>query len=155
MGVAQCVRHLAGDLNRFLERQLLLAIQSGAQCFSIDEGHHVIQKAGGFSRVVEGQDVWVREARRDFDLAEEPLRTERGSELGLQHLDGDLAMVLQVLGEIDRRHPAAAQLSLDQVTVGECRLERREHVRHAAARSWVWLNHRTRPESGPAPTRYN
>src|SRR5213079_2920177 len=112
-------------------------------------------KAGGFSRVVEGQDVWVREARRDFDLAEEPLRTERGSELGLQHLDGDLAMVLQVLGEIDRRHPAAAQLSLDQVTVGECRLERREHVRHAAARSWVWLNHRTRPESGPAPTRYN
>ncbi len=39
--------------------------------------------------------------------------------LGPQHFHGHLALVLQVLGEVDRRHTAGAEFPLDFVAVGE------------------------------------
>ena len=59
----------------------------------------------------------------DLDLGEEPLGAEHGGELGLEDLDGDLAVVLEVVGEIDRRHAALAELALDAVAVGQGGLE--------------------------------
>jgi hypothetical protein len=53
-----------------------------------------------------------------FDLAQEPFGTERGSELGVEHLDGDLAAVFQILGQKDGSHPAPAEFALDGVAVG-------------------------------------
>ncbi len=55
----------------------------------------------------------------DLDLAIEPLWSERRGELGSEHLDGHLAAVLQIIGEVDRRHSPATQLALDGVTAGE------------------------------------
>ncbi len=55
-----------------------------------------------------------------LDLAHEALDTEACSELGTKHLDRYLAAVLQALGEVDRRHPAAAQLALDRVSTLQC-----------------------------------
>src|SRR5439155_27252232 len=52
-------------------------------------------------------------------------------EFGLQHLDGDPAMMLEVLSEIDRRHPPAAELTLDRVAGGEGGLQAGEKVGHA------------------------
>jgi len=75
----------------------------------------------------------VREAGCDFDLLEKPLRAERRGELRLQHLDGDFAMVLQVLGEVDRRHPPAAELALDCVAVGEGGLQTIEQIGQVGA----------------------
>ena len=40
-------------------------------------------------------------------------------ELGVEDLDGDLAAVLQVLGEVDGGHAALAELALDAVAVAE------------------------------------
>ena len=57
--------------------------------------------------------------RGDLDLPQEPSGAERGGELGPQHLDRDLAVVLEVLGEIDGGHAALAELALDAVAVGE------------------------------------
>ena len=54
-----------------------------------------------------------------LDLAQEPLGADDGGELGPQHLDGDLAAVLEVVGEVDRRHAALAELALDAVAVGD------------------------------------
>ena len=54
-----------------------------------------------------------------LDLAEEALGAERRRQLGPQHLDGDLAVVLEVLGEIDRGHAALAELALDAVAIAE------------------------------------
>ena len=51
-------------------------------------------------------------------------------EFGPQHLDGDLAVVLQVLGEVDRGHAARANLPLDGVAVGEGGGEAGELVGH-------------------------
>ncbi|MEE9180010.1 MAG: hypothetical protein V3U22_03875, partial [Vicinamibacteria bacterium] len=36
-----------------------------------------------------------------------------------ENLEGDLALVLQVLGEIDRRHPTATKFTFDAVAVGK------------------------------------
>ena len=49
----------------------------------------------------------------------EPLGAEHGGELGLEDLERDLAVVLEVLGEVDGGHAALAQLALDAVAVGE------------------------------------
>ena len=65
----------------------------------------------------------------DLDLAMEPLGAQRGGEFLAQHLQRDLAVVLQVLGEIDRGHPARTQLPLDRVAVSERVLQPCEWIR--------------------------
>ena len=71
------------------------------------------------------------ERRGGLDLLDEPLGAEHGGELGLQDLDRDLAVVLEVLGQVDRGHPALAELALDPVAVGEGRGEASRNWRHA------------------------
>ena len=51
--------------------------------------------------------------------AQEPLAAERGAEVGVQHLDGDVAVVPEVVREIHGRHAARAELALDAIAVGE------------------------------------
>ncbi len=67
------------------------------------------------------------------NFAKEALGPERRSDLRAQHLDGDLAMVLEILGEKYERHPTPPQLAFDRVAVGECCLELGEEVGHARA----------------------
>ena len=61
----------------------------------------------------------MRELGRDLDLAQEPLGAEGDGELGSQHLERHGAAELAVVGEVDRGHPALAQLALDRVAIGE------------------------------------
>ena len=56
-----------------------------------------------------------------LDLAQEALGADHGGEIGSQHLDGDLATVPEVVGEIDGGHAPLAELPLDTVAVGEGR----------------------------------
>ena len=55
----------------------------------------------------------------DLDLGQEPLGAEHGGQLGAQHLERDLAVVPQVVREVDGGHAARAELALDAVAVGE------------------------------------
>ena len=55
----------------------------------------------------------------DVDLAEEPLGAQRRGELGPQDLERDLAVVLEVVGEVDGGHAALAELALDAVAAAE------------------------------------
>ena len=59
----------------------------------------------------------------DLDLGEEAVAADDGGELGVEDLDGDLAAVLQVLGEVDGGHAALAQLALETIAVGQGSLE--------------------------------
>ena len=54
-----------------------------------------------------------------LDLAEEALAADCGGQFGPQDLDRDLAIVLEILGEVDGGHAARAELALDAVAVGE------------------------------------
>ena len=60
---------------------------------------------------------------RELDLPFESLGAERGGELGEEHLERHPAVVLQVVGKVDGRHPAAAQLALEAVPFGKGRTE--------------------------------
>src|SRR5438132_12985062 len=59
----------------------------------------------------------------DMDLLEKSLGAEHRGEIRAQHLEGHVAIVLQVPGEIDRGHPAGAELALDRITARESRGE--------------------------------
>ena len=61
-----------------------------------------------------------------------PLGAEHGGKLGAQDLEGDLALVLEILGQVDGGHAALAQLALDAVAVGEGGEKARRHVCHGS-----------------------
>ena len=94
-----------------------------AQRLAIDVRHHVIEVSAGVARVEHGEHVRVLQLRRDPDLAQKALAAERGREIGTQHLDCDLALVLQIAREVDRCHAAGAEFALDVVAAGECVLK--------------------------------
>ncbi len=68
----------------------------------------------------------------ELDLREEALGAQHRGELRVEHLDGHLAVVPDVLGEIHRGHAARAQLPLDPVAVGQRRGEAGRRPRHGA-----------------------
>jgi hypothetical protein len=76
VGVAERLRHIGGDPDRFLHRELDLAPEPVAEALALDVGHHVIEEAVGLARVVERQDVWMLQAGGDLHFPEEPLGAE-------------------------------------------------------------------------------
>ena len=118
VGKAQRVGDFAGDLQRVVQGQLLLALQPVAQRLPLHVRHHVVQQTDRRARVVEGQDVRVGELSRDLDLAEEPLAADHCSELGPQHLYCHGAVMLPVLGVKHDSHAPVAELALDGVAFG-------------------------------------
>ena len=94
-------------------------MQAVAERLAVDERHDVVRRAINLARVDQPQDVWVLQVGDGLDLAQEPLGADHRGELRPEDLDGDLAIVLQVLGEIHRGHAAGAQLPLDPVAVGQ------------------------------------
>ena len=70
------------------------------------------------------------EIGRGLDLGEEPLGADDRGELGPEHLDGDPAVVLEVLRQVHGGHAARAELPLDPVAVGEGFGQAGERVRH-------------------------
>jgi hypothetical protein len=63
------------------------------------------------------------EAACGADLPLKAMRAQRGGQLGMEDLQGDRAVVLQVLGQVDAGHPTAPELLLERVVVGQCGLQ--------------------------------
>jgi hypothetical protein len=61
----------------------------------------------------------VLQSGGEFDLPPEAVRTQRGRELLVQHLQGYRTFVPEVVGQIDRRHAAVAELALYSVAIAE------------------------------------
>ena len=61
----------------------------------------------------------MRENGGDLDLSQEALRPEHRRQLGPQHFDGYPPVMLEIFGEVDRRHPSVAGLSHDAVARGQ------------------------------------
>jgi hypothetical protein len=70
------------------------------------------------------------EPRRGLDLAQEPFAPEHRAEIRVQHLDGDFALVAQVMRQVNRGHAARAELALDPVAAGEGLRQAQRGVRH-------------------------
>lgn len=121
MGVVQCVGYAVGDADRLVHVQLVLTLQELSQRSPLHVRHHVIQEAVGLPGVEQRKDVGMLEVRGRLDLREEALAPDDGSELGPEHLDGDLPIVLPVIGQVHRGHSALAELAIDVVPIGQCR----------------------------------
>jgi hypothetical protein len=118
MGVRQRVRHRRGNGECVVHAERL-SRQALAQRAALEVGHHIIEEATRFTGVVQRQDVGVGEPGRDLDFLEESLHAEEGGEAGEEHLEGDLAAMLAVVGEVHRRHPAAAQHAAQRVALAQ------------------------------------
>ena len=119
VGVVERGGDLPGDGQRLGQRQLPLALQPLPQRAAFHVGHDVEKEAAGLAGVVDREDVRVGEAGGELDLAEEPVGADGGREVGAEDLEGDLAVVAEVLGQEDDGHPALTQLALEIVAAGE------------------------------------
>jgi hypothetical protein len=119
VGVVQRVGHRHSDLDGLVDAELGVAVELASERLAVDERHDVVEEAVGGARIEQRQDMRVLQRRRGLDLDHEPLGAEDGGELRFQDLQRDVAVVLEVLGEIDRGHAALAELALDRVAVGE------------------------------------
>src|SRR5207244_5469928 len=80
--------------------------------------------------ILQRENVRMVQPRRDLDLAEETLRTERRRQLRPQHFDRHDPAMLDVVREVDRRHAAAPQLTLDRIATREDRKSTRLNSSH-------------------------
>jgi hypothetical protein len=94
-------------MDGFVDRQLLLTVESLAQRLALYVRHHVVEESVCVARVKQRKDVWVIEPCRQLDLAEKTVGPERRREVRMQDFQRDRAIVLPVLSEINRRHSAA------------------------------------------------
>src|SRR5574342_481219 len=126
---------LPGDGERYVHRELPFPLQPVAQGFSLDEGHHEVQTPTHLAGIVQRQNVWVTEPCGDLDLAQETLSPLFHGGLGGKHLQGHLAVVLEIpCHEHARQATRLRNLSLDQVPIGE---HTSEHVRRVEqAHGW-------------------
>ncbi len=136
VGVVERGGHLGREADGVADRELLLAAEPIAEALAFDERHDVPGGAVRFAAVDEAEDVGVLQGGDRLDLAEEPLGADHGGQLGAEHLDGDPAVVPEVLGEVDGGHAALAELPLDAVAVGEDALQAGHRLGHSRGLGW-------------------
>ena len=114
----------SGDFTQHGERarnwQRSFPLQPLAERLALDVGHHVIEQVAGRARVVQRQDVGMVKPGGGVDLPKEPLPADRGRDLGMHHLDRHAAVMLVILRQVDRSHPAATE-RVEQLVFAETR----------------------------------
>ena len=109
-------------------RKLALAPYSVAKALSVDVRHGE-PEAGSFTAaadlagVVHRDDVGMLQTGSELDFAEKAVGTDSLSQLRMEHLECDWAIVAQVLRQIHDRHPTAAELALDAIVGRQLSLE--------------------------------
>ena len=87
------------------------------------------------------------QAGGEADLALKALGAERGGELGVEHLEGDRPVVLEVVGQEDRGHAPAPELALERIAVLQPFAKCRYGVGHLTR--WIGGRDKIGPGTGP------
>jgi hypothetical protein len=129
VGIIQRLGHLPCDPDGLLDRQLKIPAQALAQGLALDERHgkpehparpcHCVHLTG----VVHRQDVGMLKPGGQPDLPQESLGPKRSGQIGVEHLERNQAVVLQVMRQIHHGHAPVAELALDGVAVVQGRLQ--------------------------------
>src|SRR5690349_15897085 len=117
--VVERIRDRAADTYGFVDRELLLALQLVPETLAFDERRYVEQQAIGGARVEQRQQIGVLQTCCNADLTQKPLDTKYGTEIVIENLERDFAVVTEVACEVDSRHPPGADFTLDGVPVGQ------------------------------------
>ena len=128
--VIECTGDATGQPDRLLDGQVLLSLEAVPQRFTCHVRHHIVDQAPGLAGIEQWQDVRVLQPGGHPDLTQEALDAEHGGELGTQHLQGDVAIVLEIACQIYRCHATGTDFTLDSVVLGEGRPETFERVGH-------------------------
>ena len=97
-------------------KRAAISVESVPERFSLDVRHHVEEEAVRLAGIEQWQDMRMLQIRRRPDLGQEAIRPDDSSQLGLQYLHGDLAVMPDVLGQEYPRHPALTERTLDAVS---------------------------------------
>ena len=127
---SESVSHLDRNAEGFIEWELRLATKARAERLTFDERHHVVDETGGLTGIVQGKDVWMRQARCDLDLALKALEADGGAKVWPEHLDSDATSMLEVRGHVHGGHPTVAKLALNQIASSNRGAESLEEVSH-------------------------
>jgi hypothetical protein len=115
VGVRERVGHLPDDVHGLLHRQPGLPVEQVPQRPPVHIRHGEVRLRAFPARIVQREDVGVGECGGDADLAEEPICFEGGGDFGLEHLQGDLAVMLVILDEVNDGHATPTELPQDGV----------------------------------------
>ena len=118
------------EIDGHVDRELAFAPEAAPQGLARHERHGVPELAGSLAGVEYGQDmggckravVWISRWNRSGPQG-------RG-QLGVQHLQRHLAVVLEVVSQVDGGHAAPPQLSLESVAARQRLLEPIPEIRH-------------------------
>src|SRR5688572_18425665 len=120
VGVVESICHRCGNVDRFIERELSFTLETRPQRLALDERHHVKQDPLGVAAVEKRQEIRVLKPGSNADLSEEAVSSEHRAELGVQDLESNVTVGLEIAREIHRGHPAFADQAFDVIAVGEC-----------------------------------
>ena len=126
--VTQRVGHLTGNANGRIDGQLPLAVEARAQRFTGHQRHHVVQQRIRFTGIEQRQDMRVLQLGSRAHFAEEAFAAERHPEVGVEHLDGDVPLMAEIVREADGGHAALTQLAFKAVAVAQRRERRSKTV---------------------------
>ena len=96
--------NLRGKSHRLINRKLFLPVDAVTERLTLHIRHDVEKESLGFTGVEERKDVRMLEIGGDLDLSKKAFGSDDSRQFRLQDLESDIAVVLQVLGEIYRRH---------------------------------------------------
>jgi hypothetical protein len=115
MSVVERLSDVRGDPHRIVHGKLMLTVDAVAEGLALDVRHDVEQEAVGLAGIEQRQDVWMLEVGCDLDLGQKAFSPDNRSQFRLQDLEGHFAVVLEVVGQVDRGHAALAQFTLDGI----------------------------------------
>ena len=128
---AERLEDLVGVRERLRDRKRAARHDELLEAPALDHLHRDVVGALGLAAVVDRDDVRVRQGRGRLGLAAEALDEEIVVRVALvQDLDRDAAAEVLVLGEVDVRHPARAELAHDAVAAVEKGVDERVGARH-------------------------
>ncbi len=118
VGINERLRHVPEDAQGLAHGERS-ARELHSQRFAVGERHHIKQKSIGRAAVEQRQNVRMLQRRGGLDFLHEALGAEHRREFGLEQLERDFAIVLQVLGAIDACHAALAEVAEDAIAASE------------------------------------
>ena len=108
--VAESVSYFAGNAQRVGDGQLLFPIEPRTERLTFDERLYLVEQTARVSGIQQRKNVRMPEPRGRAYLRQESLAAEGRSEIGMQDLYGDIAVVPDVVRQMDSRHAALPDL---------------------------------------------